>query len=439
MVLPRDGPPKEGDRDVKTRPLPYKGGRGRLVVSLTGPVKSSTTTHCDPDFSGWQGSQITESIQHPGWYGAQRRGNTTRDIGGDFYTQKRFVIGKHLGGLSRTVVSSTDPDGTVHHRTASYQGPILPAAPNLLPMPPKLIPNNSSIEAWGTKAIAAVKPTNPVADLSVFLGELMKDGLPSLVKSSAERWKGQALQIHKEAGSRYLDYQFGWKPLINEIRSISTAIVNADRVLRQYERDAGGVVRRRMSFPMERSYSVTQVRNNVRPYYCPSSGTHSDGTTAQGKVFRSDEETIARWFSGAFTYYLPDGYYSKGGIVDQVAQAKKLLGLTLTPSVIWNLAPWSWAVDWAFNIGDVLDNISDYVTDGLILRYGYIMEHRKVVRTYTFVGPTGYVGMAKPAPVTMVSETKVRRKASPFGFGITWDGLTATQLAIAAALGITRT
>jgi len=36
------------------------------------------------------------------------------------------------------------------------------------------------------------------------------------------------------------------------------------------------------------------------------------------------------------------------------------------------------------------------------------------------------------------TNSKKRRGANPFGFGLTWSGLTATQQAIAAALGLTR-
>jgi len=42
------------------------------------------------------------------------------------------------------------------------------------------------------------------------------------------------------------------------------------------------------------------------------------------------------------------------------------------------------------------------------------------------------------APVTVRTTVKKRIKANPFGFGISWDGLSTTQQAIAAALGITR-
>jgi hypothetical protein len=118
--------------------------------------------------------------------------------------------------------------------------------------------------------------------------------------------------------------------------------------------------------------------------------------------------------------------------------ASKIFGLELTPEVAWNLSPWSWAADWFTNAGDVISNLTDWATDGLVLRYGYVMEHTIASNTYTFVGKTGFSNTSvRPSPVTLVTETKRRVKANPFGFGVTWGGLSPRQLAITAALGIT--
>jgi hypothetical protein len=121
-------------------------------------------------------------------------------------------------------------------------------------------------------------------------------------------------------------------------------------------------------------------------------------------------------------------------------QAHKILGLELTPETLWNLAPWSWAADWFGNIGDLFHNANSLASDGLVMRYGYIMEHTRVRDTYVFSGPTGLVSWysGRPTPLILTSETKLRRRATPFGFGKTFAGLTTRQKAIAAALGINR-
>jgi len=140
--------------------------------------------------------------------------------------------------------------------------------------------------------------------------------------------------------------------------------------------------------------------------------------------------------SGAFTYHLPDDTGS--GLLGHAESAIKLLGLDLDPEVLWNLAPWSWATDWYANTGDVIHNISSWSADGLVMKYGYIMEHSVVRDTYRFMGPTSFKSPVYPQPVTLVTEVKLRRRASPFGFGVSGGALSTRQKAIVAALGISR-
>jgi len=118
-------------------------------------------------------------------------------------------------------------------------------------------------------------------------------------------------------------------------------------------------------------------------------------------------------------------------------EAKKLLGLSLTPETLWNIAPWSWAVDWFSNTGDVISNLSDWASDGLVMHYGYMMEKTIVKDTYN-ITPSGIQAFPSVPNLTLVTETKQRIRANPFGFGLSFDGLSTIQKAILAALGISR-
>jgi hypothetical protein len=95
-------------------------------------------------------------------------------------------------------------------------------------------------------------------------------------------------------------------------------------------------------------------------------------------------------------------------------------------------------VDWFSNAGDVINNAQAFALGGLVMPYGYIMEETTIVELYE-QDHTGLTGVHGPSPTTMCESTiKRRRPANPFGFGVGWQGLTPTQLAISAALGITR-
>lgn len=358
------------------------------------------------------------------------------DMGGPFFSWKSYVDSK-----VEQILLSDKPRLAGATTTASYSGPMLPLAPTAMSYPTQIVTSKSGLDAWGAKAVAITKPTNAAADLSVFLGELFREGLPKLIGASTGLWKERTKEARKVPSEEYLNAQFGWMPIVRDMRSIANALYHADAVLRQYERDSGKLVRRKYEFPSESSLNFSTVFSNVVPWIPGGvSGDLLDPfSTARGTVYRQDSVERRRWFSGAFSYYLPPDYSSSDEMRRIALQAKKLLGLSLTPETVWNLSPWSWAVDWFSNVGDVLSNISDMITDNLVLQYGYMMEHTVQRRTYTYAGPTGAKTRdVRPSEVSFVIETKLRQRANPYGFGLTWSGLSPFQLSILAALGISK-
>jgi hypothetical protein len=252
-------------------------------------------------------------------------------------------------------------------------------------------------------------------------------------------WK-ERTHLAKKAGDEYLNHQFGWLPLVSDVKDVAYAAANSHKILSSYEANAGKVVRRGYEFPVERSKSMTLIQSSDGIPFLPEiPSVIIDSSKPQPKLYKTTETFRRVWFSGAFTYHLPIGYKSRNGMVRAAAKAGPLLGLELTPDVMWNLAPWTWAIDWFSNAGDVVSNLSDWATDGLVMKYGYIMEHCSTKVTYALDRNSRYKARGSyPAIVTVLVETKRRQRATPFGFGLTWNGLSPRQLAIAAALGITR-
>jgi hypothetical protein len=397
-----------------------------------------------------QESQITDSEGHPGW-NRRKAGRNLRDIGGDFFTQRQYVSAPSSGmtaGCDFFISSSCR--GNYFWKGSCYA------------IDPRGI--DASFPAWGASLkpadldsvgatmVSRAKPTNAVADLSTFLGELVSGGVPRASIASWEKVvdsvrntgihklsKSQYDDLARRGGSDYLAYEFGYKPVVSDIYKFALGVERATTILRQYERDAGQVVRRRYELPLSETSSTTVSATSAHPVIGGAFGFPTQLVeTSAGSRYTVVDKQQRRWFSGAFTYHLPSGYSSRSVIDELESKAKLVLGLELSPEVIWNLTPWSWAVDWFSNIGDVISNISDWANDGLVLRYGYVMEHTIAKRTLTRTGFRLKNQSGAPSPVSFVRETKIRRKANPFGFGVVWSGLTPRQLAIAASLGITR-
>jgi len=384
---------------------------------------------------GFEGVQVTESENHPTWRAGYKTGQFLGDKGGDFTMRKQFLETTYGSVLRDCDASYYDPRQGRNMRVA-FKGGIYPSG---LPSDPYSSFGNSSdaeLNAFGTTAIARCRPNSNIASAAAALIELYHEGLPHLVGSSL--WSGRTLAA-KNAGQEYLNVEFGFKPLANDIAKFAYGVVYFDKVRAQIERDSGKVVRRRYDFPpIERRSTRTVASLFVRPSTEPDSDFGNVGPDANNgaKTILDSYTRIERWFSGAFTYYVP-----KQDAFGMLSQAQKLLGLEITPDVLWQVTPWSWAVDWFTNAGDVISNLQAFTIDGLLLRYGYIMEHTVTKNTYYHQGPTGkcWGDSCYPTPLVFVTETKVRRRATPFGFGLKLSDFTVRQSAIAAALGLSRT
>jgi len=152
-----------------------------------------------------------------------------------------------------------------------------------------------------------------------------------------------------------------------------------------------------------------------------------------------DEKFSKSWFSGAYTYFLPKGWNSSTEKLGIKEMLDNIFNITPTPESLWKLTPWSWAFDWFSNTSEILHNLSAFAGDALMLRYGYIMRHSVAKRTYSARQPITLRNQAGScAVVEFVHETKQRKHADPYGFGISSEGLSATQKAIMTALGLSK-
>jgi len=362
------------------------------------------------------------------------------DRGGDFTTTKRFVQSPVIP-VNQTVSSGWYVNTNFQTIRSTYQGAIRPSGigGNGFTFPPSAASSDTQLSRIGTEAIANCAPTNSVANLATALAELYHDGIPKLMGSQLWRNRTRSLKaLSADTGDEYLNAEFGWNPLVKDILDVTQGVLEVDRLVNQYYRDSGRIVRRRHVFPPV----ITEVNQDVFSGVNVAlvGGAPLDALASvrnQGTVVRNRVTTIQRWFSGAFTYCIPETLGTQ--LLGHKATALKLMGVELTPEVLWELTPWSWAVDWFSNLGSLITNLTSLAFDGLVVRYGYVMEHSIVRDTYIHIGPTGLKDpSAFCEPYVFVTETKLRRRATPFGFGLDLSFLTNRQRAIMAALGLSR-
>jgi hypothetical protein len=295
--------------------------------------------------------------------------------------------------------------------------------------------DNTVLDALGATAISRTIPTNPVAGLSVTFGEF-REGFPRLIGSSLFR-KGDFL---KKSGEEWLNLQFGLMPLISDFKRWLHAYRKADALWDQFLRDSGRRVRRRYTFPKSTEVIETSVASASpagASYILSFPGFWQGG----GHTFPLHTEIVLernRWFSGSFTYCAEFSKAQQNEWKKGLRRVEHLYGAKIDLKAIWDLAPWSWAVDWFGNTGEIINNLTRFAEDGLVMPYGYMMELSVRKATYRMrdVTPTGY---HIPDMTQVLNHTvKYRRRATPFGFGLNEGSFTPRQLSILAALGLTR-
>lgn len=365
--------------------------------------------------------QRTESEGHP----FSRLGKTNEDIGGDFKSTIRYFPSP--GGYF---------DLAVENGGSWYKGPIWTSRPSTYENPTlreseweRYTPAASAdlLDQRGATAVSRTIPTNPTFSAAAAIGEL-REGLPSIPGKSVLR----AGVRPKGTADEFLNFQFGILPTVSDAKKLLEAHKNSEKILAQLYRDSGRLVRRRMSFPSE----VTEETTTATGVYPWGPGRLVTSNTSSGTRVTTTRTERKFWFSGGYTYLFPkqEGWHRK------IAELEKVYGVIPDAADLWQLTPWSWAVDWVSNAGDLIQNMTSFSQDNLVMRHGYIMCKTTQVVTETWQGSFNFHGVWSPVELRCTSKTvvKQRKRATPYGFGLDAGKFSTRQKAIIAALGISR-
>lgn len=360
-----------------------------------------------------------------------QRSSSLMDVGGDLFIIKRYYRENGTGPVSfrgRPDGDQTRPYQEVSNLSAKFASVDNGSFPWGWSVP---APNWLQMDVLGTEGINKTIPTKPVTNMATALAELSQDGLPKamLIAETGKRRTQRSLN----AGDEYLNVEFGWKPLVRDVRAFAQSVLDREEILSRY-----------------RSKSGTKLRRTYRWDDEYDSGEWSEGSTApqpalysglynhSGSIHLTAKSVgkVETWFVATYQYFVPQEKTPEGMLSD----AHHLLGVKLTPETLWNAAPWTWAADWVANTGTILENLSAINQDSLVIHHAYVM--RKHTVTYTYVNELRDAMYSLPGTHRLVqeftTEIKSRRRASPYGFGLTWDGFTSSQLAILGALGVSR-
>lgn len=340
---------------------------------------------------------------------------------------KRWDRGGPLDIARSKVTRENSPFVSISRGSYRFDGSLactysLGANPNI----GSYLQDTRSLKAIGTTGIARSRPGNPTIGIGQALAEARQlPTIPNLAK---------AVKSLSGLGSEYLNLQFGWAPLLRDIFDLLNYAETIDKTFKQLKRDNGKLIRRRCEVDKTDTTDVTFDAGIEGTYPSLHNLLYAEVPLAQRFKRRTFVKTGTRyWFEGAFRYWIPD--------IEEPWRARfvkaQLLDLLPTPSLVWNILPWSWLVDWFSNVGDIITNISGNAAANLVMPYGYAMGH-KWTETSRYASTRLYNYGWVTASSHIRKDRKRRAKASPFGFEVELPDLSTRQLAILAALGLSR-
>jgi hypothetical protein len=243
----------------------------------------------------------------------------------------------------------------------------------------------------------------------------------------------------KKASDAFLNHQFGWIPFLSDMQKFYSAYQNTAKYMStmSHGNDQWKVYRRTLADDIQ----VTKVASGNGWRVTPFGVIHEQlfcSGTARWELW--EEKSTLVTTSGMFKWYKPEFDLTNpeyNSAWNSMGRQMAMYGARISPSNVWRATPWTWLIDWGLNIGRSIDRVTEYLQDGVVCKYLYLMHHtvrRQIFRQY-LPFKTGGVTLEF---VRLVDVKQRSAAGSPYGFGTSWDSLNPKKLAILAALGISR-
>lgn len=273
---------------------------------------------------------------------------------------------------------------------------------------PNSFPGQKPNGTYASEAAARTNPSRPYVDVPVSVFEL--GDLTHLLKDTGSN-------LIKRGAGKYLEYKFLWEPLVSDLVKLTRFHEQVARRVKEIEKlaSARGLRRTvemdRLSYTYSKSWKQNSNELNT-PYL--------DIDTVSQRIIKIH----LRWKSNTDLSKMPRS--------EAVRLAKKsVLGLTADLSTLWELLPWSWLIDWGWNVGSFLKahrNIIPATLDECL-----IIQHT----TSRADTPSRTLGNHHISAGFWEQEVKERRGTTAIPVAH-FPFLTGSQMGIVSALAITR-
>lgn len=264
-------------------------------------------------------------------------------------------------------------------------------------------PNDSSV---ATTVVRRTSPSRPYVDVPTAVGELAD--LPLLIKKLGDKFFEKVSELN-------LRYQFGIKPLVNDLVNLGRFQDATNKRVKELERLKSRGFRRSIGIG---TYEASDQRNIV---------AQSVDVYLQNTIYRTTTEKV--W---GFVKWTPMADFPQTDAEMRKLAREAVLGLTFDGSTAWNLIPFTWLADWCGNVGEFLTaqrNIVPAVPSSV-----EVMRTRKT-RTWSYQwGPAPWNGVYM-SPFECSQVSKSRRTADP-AYNAHFPFLNMREMSILGSIGL---
>lgn len=280
------------------------------------------------------------------------------------------------------------------------------------------------------KVIASHHPGEPAVALPVFLFEL-KD-VPDMLKHAFGRARDlnrvarsdrhqdvmKYLKSSKGRSEDWLNWNFGWAPLLSDLITIFDLSEELVKRARQIKRAKRGFIRKKSNIgTWSNTYGPTRVSYNSVGF-----GLYADMVVS---------ETHKRWVSSKWS--VSQEMFHAASDLRNLQLLKAIAGLDISLTHAWDAMPWTWMVDWFTGLGDIIHAQQNRF--GIGFQSACLMNHRTLQAT---ASPYGMPNWFTASTYRLTRESKYRTPVAPSLLNLGINILNPKQLATLGSLVVTR-
>lgn len=235
----------------------------------------------------------------------------------------------------------------------------------------------------------------------------------------------------QKVSSAYLSWKFAWAPFVREVSNLIETVLSFQKKVKE--------LRRRENQRQQRYWGKTLAAVYTGDGWTRGATTFSGPGDCRSSTirYRRPGETYRVTAVMRYKYKLPPEVHKAAG---QLAGFLDTLGVNANPAIIWNAIPFSFVVDWFYDVGDFLERFTVKnvrpITE--ITDFSVSVKAKRVLVSDTTMRILYDAAQQADRVISTVGESTYyeRRLVTPslWSFNDTPTGISGTQRALSGAL-----